>query len=103
MSKGKCLWHISLRRKTKEDADAKQYKAARDSMRKNELRIQKDKMKKYLHNQQLIEILLKLKYNIEDSFECFDILGKDLTVEEQLTRRWNRYLPLIQKKLLKHF
>ena len=50
-------------------------------MRKNELRIQKDEMKKSIHNQQLIEILLKLKYNIEDSFECYDFLGEDLMVE----------------------
>ena len=55
-------------RKTKEDAEAKQYKAAKGSMRKNELRIQKDKMKKSLHNQRLIEIILKLKHNLVDSF-----------------------------------
>ena len=50
-------------------------------MRKNELRIQKDKMKKSLHNQRLIEILLKLKYNLDDSFDCYDFLGEDLTTE----------------------
>ena len=50
-------------------------------MRKNELRIQKDKIKKSLHNQRLIEILLKLKYNIEDSFKCYDFVGKYLMVE----------------------
>ena len=47
----KKMLHDLSNRKTREDADAKQYKAARDSMRKNELRIQKDKMKKSLYNQ----------------------------------------------------
>ena len=32
-------------RKSKDEADAKEYKTAKDSMRKNELRIQKDKIK----------------------------------------------------------
>ena len=65
-------------RKSKDEADVKQYKAAKDSMRKNELRIQKNKMKKSLHNQRLIEILFKMKYNLEDSFECYEFLGEDL-------------------------
>ena len=37
-------------RKSKEEAEAKQYKAAKASMRKNELGIQKDKIKKPLHH-----------------------------------------------------
>ena len=41
--------------------------------------MQKDKMKNSLHNQQLIEILLKMKYNIEDSFDCYDFLKEDLS------------------------
>ena len=77
----KKMLHDQCNRRTREDANAKQYKPARDSMRKNELRIQKNKMKKSIHNQWLIKILLKLNYNIEDSYECYDFLGKDKTVE----------------------
>ena len=73
-------------RKSKEEAEAKQYKAAKASMRKNELRIQKDKMKKSLHNQWLIEILFKMKYNLEDSFECYDFLGEDLSAEGEVNQ-----------------
>ena len=41
-------------------------------------------MKKSLHNQRLIEILLKLKYNLEDSFEYYDFLGEDLSTEGEV-------------------
>ena len=74
------------KRKTKEETEAKQYKAAKDSMRKNELRIHKDKMKKSLHNQRLFEILLKLKYNLEDFFDCYDFLGEDLSAEGKVNQ-----------------
>ena len=56
-------------------------------------------MKKSLHNQRLIEILLKLKYNLDDSFDCYDFLGEDLTTEGAL----GPLFAFDQEKLLKHF
>ena len=48
----------------KNEAELKQYKAAKDRIRKNELRMPKNKLKKSLHNQRLIEILCKIKNNL---------------------------------------
>ena len=90
-------------RKTRDDADAKQYNAARDSMRKNELRIQKDKMEKFLHNQRLIKILLKLKYNIEDSFKCYDFLEEDLMVEGTVNQALGPLFVLYPEKAAQAF
>ena len=41
-------------------------------------------MKKSLRNQRLIEILFKMKYNFEDSFECYDFLKEDLSAEGEV-------------------
>ena len=38
-------------RESKDEAEIKQYKAAKDRIRENELRMKKDKMKKSLDNQ----------------------------------------------------
>ena len=55
----------------KDEAEIMQYKAAKDRLREKELRMNKEKMKKLLHNQKLIEILCKLKYKLEDSFKFY--------------------------------
>ena len=91
------------KRKNKEEAEAKQYKLAKASMRKNEVRIQKDKMKKSLHNQRLIEVLLKLKYNLEDSFGCYDFLGEDLSAEGEVNPALVLLFALNQEKALQTF
>ena len=72
-------------------------------MRKNELRIQKDKMKKSLHNQWLMEILFKMKYNLEDSFECYDFLGEDLWAEGEVNQALGPLFALNQEKAAQAF
>ena len=43
--------------------------------------MKKENIGKMLHNQRFIEILYKIGYNLEDSFECYDFLMEDLKTE----------------------
>ena len=43
------------------------------NLRKNEIHIEEEKMKKYAHIQRYVENLLKLKYNVADSYELYDL------------------------------
>ena len=55
-------------------------------------------MKKSLHNQRLIEILFKMKYNLEYSFECYDFLGEDLSAEGEVNQALGPLFALNQEK-----
>ena len=60
-------------------------------------------MKKSLHNQRLIEILLKLKYNLDDSFDCYDFLGEDLTTEGAVNQALGPLFAFDQEKAAQAF
>ena len=60
-------------------------------------------MKKSLHNQRLIEILFKMKYNLEDSFECYDFLGEDLSAEGEVNQALRPLFALNQEKSAQAF
>ena len=60
-------------------------------------------MKKSLHNQRLIEILLKLKYNLEDSFDCYDFLGEDLSKEGEVNQALGPLFAFDQEKAAQPF
>ena len=49
-------------------------------------------MKKSLHSYQLIDILFKIKYNLEDSFECYDFLKEDLSAEGEVKQTVQAFL-----------
>ena len=61
--------------KAKQEIAMKQQKLTKEKLRKNKFRMEKDKMKKSPHNQRYMKTLLKLKYHLHDSFECYDFLG----------------------------
>ena len=41
-------------------------------------------MARILYNKRLIEILYKIGYNLEDSFECYEFLREDLSNEGEV-------------------
>ena len=62
-------------RKGQEEVTLKQHQITKENLRQNKIKIQNDKMKKSPHNQRYMDTLLKLKYHLEDSYECYDFLG----------------------------
>ena len=99
----KKMLHDEALRKAKEEAEAKQHQLSKDNLRKNKIRIHKDKMKKSLHNQRVIQVLLKLKYHLEDSYGCYDFLGQDLTAEGEVNSALGFLFALNQEKACKLF
>ena len=68
----------------KSELELKQFIEARNRIREKELRMQKNNMEKSMHNQQLIDILSKIKYKLEDSFECYEFMKEDLDAEGKI-------------------
>ena len=60
-------------------------------------------MKKSLHNQRFIEVLLKLKYHLEDSYGCYDFLGQDITAEGEVNSALGLLFALNQEKASQAF
>ena len=75
----------------------------KENLRKNEIRIENDKIKKSSHNQSYLETLLKLKYHLEDSFECFDFLAQDLKAEAEVDAAEGQLFALTQVKAAQAF
>ena len=67
-----------VKRKASEEVLVKQHKTTRDNLRKNELRLEREKRKQSPHNQRYIENILKLLYVVEDSYELYNFLGVDM-------------------------
>ena len=60
-------------------------------------------MKKSPHNQRYIETLLKLKYHLEDSFECYDFVAQDLKAEGEVDTAVGQLFALNQDKAAQAF
>ena len=84
--------------KAQEEASYKQNQLTNENLRKNEIRIEKDKMKRSPHNQRYLETLLKLKYHLEDSYECYDFLAQDLKAEGEVSVAVGQLFALNQEK-----
>ena len=60
-------------------------------------------MKKSPHNQRYLETLLKLKYHLEDSYECYDFLAQDLKAEGEVNAAIGQLFALNQEKASQAF
>ena len=60
-------------------------------------------MKKSPHNKRFLEVLLKLKYNLEDSFECYNSLGQDLKAEGEIDAAIGTLFVLIKEQTSQAF
>ena len=60
-------------------------------------------MKEFLHNQRYLETLLKLKYHLEDSFECYDFVAQDLKAEGEVDTAVGQLFALNQDKAAQAF
>ena len=76
----------------------KKFIDAKNRIREKGLRMQKTNMKKSMHNQQLIEILSKIRYDLEDSFKCYEFLKEDLSAEGEVKQVLGPLFTLNQEK-----
>ena len=60
-------------------------------------------MKRSPHNQRYLETLLKLKYHLEDSYECYDYLAQDLKAEGEVSVAVGQLFALNQEKVAQAF
>ena len=89
--------------KAQEEASYKQNQLTKQNLRKNKIRIEKDKMKRSPHNQRYLETLLKLKYHLEESYECYNFLAQDLKAEEEVSVAVGQLFALNQEKVAQAF
>ena len=75
-----------------------QYRTAKEKLREKELKMKKDHVIRMLHNKRLIEILYKMGYDLEDSFECYEFLKEDLSNEGEVKQTLGPLFALNQEK-----
>ena len=65
--------------------------------------MQKNNMKKSRHNERLIEILSKIMYKLEDSFEYYEFMKEDLYAEGKIKQALGPLFTLNKEKAAQAF